>query len=73
MFKKKTQSLSPGQEKFSKPIRFFPDPVIPINNEPSLNCPGLIEWPGWAEKGVGPFLKSPENLQAKKAVVGDIQ
>ena len=33
----KTQSPSPRQEKFSKPVRFFPDPVIPINNEPSLN------------------------------------
>ena len=32
----KTQSPSPRQEKFSQPVRFFPDPVIPINNEPSL-------------------------------------
>ena len=35
--------------------------------------PGLMERPGWAEKGLGPFLKSPENLQAKKSVVVDIQ
>ena len=32
-----------------------------------------MERPGWAEKGLGPFLKGPENLQAKKSVVVDIQ
>ena len=39
----------------------------------AVNSPGLMERPGWAEKGLGPFLKSPENLQAKKSVVVDIQ
>ena len=32
-----------------------------------------MERPGWAEKGLSPFLKSPENLQAKKSVIVDIQ
>ena len=42
LFKKKTQSPSPRQEKFSKPVRFFPDPVIPINNEPSLSTAAVL-------------------------------
>ena len=46
---------------------------IPMFVKSAVNSPGLMERPGWAEKGLCPFLKSPENLQAKKSVPFDIQ
>ena len=51
-FKKKTQSPSPGQEKFSKPVRFFPDPGIPIKNEPSLMAHSSMPIPPGRTPGI---------------------